>query len=105
MSWEMNGLEFESRVNGYHAKRQILIAAHLKACCLHACDQLVLTWKLANRLDQVLIRGAVLGYQLTHGRDDVEGVGVVELANQRILDMAELQTHEAAACHHQRQAK
>lgn len=90
-------LKLESRVDGHHTKSEILIAAHLEASGLHSADQLVLTRELANGFDQVLVGGAILGHQLTHGRDDIEGVKIVELTNERVVDVTELEAHEATA--------
>jgi hypothetical protein len=85
-------------MNSHYTKRQVFISAHFEAGRLHAQHKLVLARKLANAFDEVLVGMTVLGDQLTLQRDYIEGVGVVELADQWIVNMGKFETQKTTTC-------
>lgn len=58
---------------------------------IHPAQNLVycthLVWELPYALHQVLVAGGVPRHQAANGGDDVEGVGVIHLTQQRHLDL------------------
>eukprot|EP00964_Phaeocystis_antarctica_P129329 scaffold93179_cov72-Phaeocystis_antarctica.AAC.2 len=57
----------------------------------------LLVGELLDALHQVLVRGGIVGHQPADLRDDVERVLLVCLAEHRVVHLAELEAHEAAA--------
>ena len=62
----------------------------------HAKERLLI-WELTDRFHQILIAVRVIGDQLPHARDDIEGIKVVGLLHHVIRDLAELQHHQPPA--------
>jgi hypothetical protein len=83
-------------MDGYDATRQIGELGQLKSDQIHPSQKLFLVGKLANTFHQILIRRTIIGHHFTHGRDDMEGIGVVDLTKDRIGNMRKFQAHESS---------
>ncbi len=59
------------------------------ACVPHAAGEAFGVWHLADAFDEVLVAFGVFGDQLADLRDDVEGIEIVDLVQERLLDRAE----------------
>lgn len=101
-------------MNAAHAQRQILILDTTKSCRFDHLSEMFLLRKLANTLNQILVRMPLAGEHLSHGRYHRKRILVVQPASYRkhyplvtlnisiiplkrsIVEMTEFKTHEAA---------
>ena len=59
------------------------MASSPKSTQIKASDSAHLVWELSDALHQVLVAVPVPGYHLAQGRDQLEGVGVIENVQAR----------------------
>jgi len=89
--------QLEPRMQGHNPIRQVLIGTLLHTHLFHHLQQLILWQEPLNRLHQVLITFGVVGNDLAHLGNHVEGVFAVEFPEKGVLHLAELQAHESSS--------
>lgn len=89
-------LQLEARVNADDTEGQILVGNVHETGLFDHLLEVILTWKTSYALDQILIRMPLACEQLAHRRYHLEGVLIVDPLHCLVLQMAELQAHEAA---------
>mmetsp|Transcript_22263 Transcript_22263/g.57035 ORF Transcript_22263/g.57035 Transcript_22263/m.57035 type:complete len:295 (+) Transcript_22263:413-1297(+) len=87
----------EAGVDGDDAAGEVLVARAREAGRLDHGLKLLLRRKLPDALHEVLVAVPVVGHRGAHRRDDVEGVGVIELAQAGHRDARKLQHKQPAA--------
>lgn len=90
-------LQLEARMDADNAEGQILIGNMYKASLLDHALEVILAWKASYALNEILIRMPLTRQQLPHGWYHLEGVLIVKPLHRIVLQVAELQAHEASA--------
>lgn len=93
--WER--LQLEARMDANNAESQILVGNMHKASLLDHALEVILARKASYALDEILIRMPLSRQQLAHGWYHLEGVLIVKPLHRIVLQVAELQAHEASA--------
>ena len=82
-------------MNGYHTASQVGIGHSLEPGIFYQSCEFCLLWEFPDALHEVLVGFRIVGKELAHDWDRVEGVEVIELLEAWDLDLGELKAHEA----------
>ena len=74
-------------MNGYHAASQVGIGHSFEPGIFYQSSEFCLLWEFSDALHKVLVGFGIVGKELSHDWDRIEGVEVIELLEAWDLDL------------------